>query len=221
MHLFRDMEKLKSQVLPVCTRVEENIHRALQLVEKSNPEMIKDLLRVEREIDLAEIEIEEECLKILALHQPVAKDLRYVVAILKINNDLERMGDMCVHVMERLEFVNRELSRPYVSRLLDCGQKVKQMVRLSLDCFIHLDRKLAETVQSMDDEVDTQYKTFSDDMKKAIKLQPDELDTWINLMFVSKQLERIADHSTNVVEDVLYLLDGEIVRHHGPAHLSL
>jgi len=213
MHLFRDMEKLKARVLPVCTRVEENIHRALQLVEKDNPEVIRDLMRVENEIDHAEIEIEEECLKILALHQPVAKDLRYVVAILKINNDLERMGDMCAHIVERLDFVNRELARTYIEHLLTCGQKVKQMVRISLDCFINLDRKLASEVQKMDDEVDTQYKSFSEEMKNCIRKRPEELDTWINLMFVSKQLERIADHANNIVCDVRYFLDGDIHRH--------
>lgn len=213
MHLFRDMEKLKARVLQECTLVEENIHRALQVVENDDGLIAKELLRVEKEIDQTEIEIEDECLKILALHQPVAKDLRFVVSILKINSDLERMGDMCVHIVERLDFVNRELARPHISRLADCGQKVKQMVRLSLDCLIQLDRKLIVQVDRMDDAVDEQYKSFSEDMKAAIKAQPNDLDTWINLMFVSKQLERIADHTTNIVEDVLYLLDGEIVRH--------
>jgi len=213
MHLFRDLEKLKGRVLSVCSRVEENIHRALQLVEKDNPEIVKELLRVESEIDYAEIEIEEECLKILALHQPVAKDLRFVIAMLKINNDLERMGDMCAHIVERLDYVNRELARDKLEKLLECGQKVKQMVRYSLDCLINLDRKLALEVQKRDDEVDALYKAFSEDMKGFICQRPEELETWINLMFVSKQLERIADHANNIVSDVLYLIDGEIRRH--------
>ncbi len=164
-------------------------------------------------IDDTEVTIEEECLKVLALHQPVAGDLRFIVAILKINNDLERMGDLAVNVAERAKFLaTRE--RPDVPLDLPLmADKTKAMMKKSLDALMKQNARLAYEVLEADDEIDSMNRDMYARIQDAIRKKPEHLESLIHLLSCSRHLERIADHATNIAEDVIYMIDGVIVRH--------
>ncbi|MFC1586650.1 phosphate signaling complex protein PhoU, partial [Fibrobacterota bacterium] len=205
---------LKKKMLYFCSMVEENLTQALYALEKHDQEIARGVFEKEKRIDEYEIEIEEDCLKILALHQPVASDLRFIIATLKINNDLERIDDMAVHIVERLLSIPLKLEgMSYFSRLNDCAIQVRKMLKSGLDSLVNLDANLAREIEEKDSEVDHFHQSFFEEMKNALKRDPEKADIWLNLLFISKQLERIADHTTNIAEDVIYLIEGRIVRH--------
>ena len=157
--------------------------------------------------------MEEECLKLLALHQPVAVDLRFLTAVIKINNDLERIGDQAVNIAERVVTIAR---RPPVTVPFDytlMAEKTEAMLRESLDALVNLDADLAHEVCLKDDEVDDMNREIYDKVKDAIRSQPERVGYLINLLLVSRHLERIADLATNIAEEVIYMVEGEISRH--------
>jgi len=162
---------------------------------------------------MREIDIEEECLKLLALHQPVAMDLRFIVAVLKINNDLERISDLAVNVAERAAFL---AARPKIDAPFDfllMARKAQTMLRMSLDALVNWESSLASQVCAMDDEVDAINREMYNQVKDEIRKHPENLDALIHLLSVSRHLERIADQATNIAEDVIYMVEGKIVRH--------
>ncbi len=214
-HLQRDIQDLKINLVSICTSVEENLTRAITSLENKNEKEAAKVVEVEKKIDSMEIEIEEECLKILALHQPVASDLRFVISALKINNDLERIGDMALHIVERFLSLDSQVANPKFPKLIQIAEEVRQMLRTSLDSLIYMDVNMAKTVWEQDKRVDAFHDDFFKEMKREIKDSPDYVNTWMNLLFISKQLERIGDHATNIAEDVIYLIEGNIVRHGG------
>jgi phosphate transport system protein len=212
-HLQREIEKLKRSLLALSARVEENLRRAVHAIDRHDVELARRVIDADIEIDHAEIDVEEECLKILALHQPVAIDLRLVIACLKINNDLERVGDLAVNIAERALFL---ADLPRVNAPFDfptMADKAQAMVRNSLDALIHLDAALARSVCAADDEVDAINRQMYEQVQDGIRRQPQALNSLIHLLCVSRHLERIADHATNIAEDVIYMLKGEITRH--------
>ncbi len=160
-----------------------------------------------------EVEIEEECLKILALYQPVAIDLRFLAAVIKINNDLERIADEAVNIARRVSIIaKREKIDISFDYSLMAG-KAEYMLKKSLDALVNLDIDLAFKVCTLDDEVDEMLREAYDRIKQAIGEYPDRVGYLINLLLISRHLERIADHGTNIAEEVIYLIEGEIVRH--------
>jgi phosphate transport system protein len=165
------------------------------------------------EIDDKEVEIEEECLKILALHQPVAVDLRFLSAVIKINNDLERVGDEAVNIAERVLILSKRKKYyiPFDYSLM--AKKTEFMLNKSLDAVVNMDVDGAVKVCDSDDEVDDLQKKAYEVITQAITETPDKLDYLLNLLLISKHLERIADHATNIAEEVVYMIEGEIVRH--------
>lgn len=217
-HLQRAIDKLMEQLISLSAKVEENVHQSILSLEEMNRKMAERVIRIDEEIDQREIEIEEECLKIFALHQPVAIDLRYLVAILKINNDLERIGDLsqniakhAIHVMKAEKTIKRFKYSPI-------AQKVQIMLKKSLDALINLSSEIAKEVLQADDEVDRMNKELSEEVIKEIKNNPDQVDLLIHFIHISRHLERIADHTTNIAEDLIYLTQGDIIRHsRGPA----
>ena len=213
MHLRREIERLKKMVLSMSAVVEENVHRAVVAIEQRDDDLARQVIAADGEIDRTEIDVEEECLKILALHQPVAIDLRLIVAVLKINNDLERIDDLAVNIAERALFLSHQ---PRVRVPFDfptMADKVRTMLKSSLDSLVNLDAGLARTVCASDDEVDDINRQMYDQVKQGISEHPEAMESLIHLLSVSRHLERIADHATNIAEDVLYMLEGEIVRH--------
>jgi phosphate transport system protein len=197
----------------LATRVEESLRAAVKSLITHDVRAAEQVIQNDQQIDRIEVEIEEECLKIMALHQPVAIDLRVVVAILKINNDLERIGDLAVNIAERAVALSQYQDIPTRFDFKGMGDKVQVMVRKSLDALVNLDSGKAQEVLRSDDEIDAIHREMYSQVRSEIASRPDQVDYFIQLLAVSRNLERVADHATNVAEDVIYLIDGQIVRH--------
>ncbi len=212
-HLHDEIATLKRFILELGTLAEESMLRALQSVKEGSRDLAAKVKNDDDRIDQMELEVEEECLKILALHQPVAGDLRYIVAVLKINNELERIGDLAVNIAERSLHLHevKKYAIPY-----DFGtmhEKVRTMMRLSLDSLVYYDLDMARRVLEIDDEVDAINRDMYSRVKERIREDLGSLDSMLDYLSISKYLERIADHLENVAEDVVYMIEGRIVRH--------
>lgn len=211
--LEREIEKLKKKILSLGTMVEENLHMAVTALEDRDEALAQKVIDNDEPIDEMEVELEEECLKILALYQPVATDLRFIIAVLKINNDLERIGDLAVNIAERALFL---ATLPESSIPLDFGAMaamVKTMLKGSLDALVNLDGQLAFNVTEADDDVDAMNRDMYKRITEAICTQKGNPDALIHQLSISRHLERIADQATNIAEDVIYMVEGRIVRH--------
>lgn len=213
MRLVKEVEALKIKLLELSAMVEHSLRRALLAVENGDELIAQDVIRADAQIDEAEVELEEECLKVLALHQPVAIDLRYIIAILKINNDIERIGDLAVNIARRsLDLTGHDdIVVPAV--LPEMAEKARIMLRASLDALVDFDGGRARKVLAMDDEVDVLHRTMFDRLIALLKSEGDRAPAFLPMLSISRNLERIADLATNIAEDVIYLVDGEIVRH--------
>jgi phosphate transport system protein len=212
-HLQREITNLKKSILSLGAIVEERVWQAVKAVSERDHDLAKSIIEADIEIDRMEVEIEEDSLKVLALHQPVAVDLRFIVAVLKINNDLERIGDLASNIASialRMANLNRIEMPPDFPVI---AEKTEAMLKNSLDALVNLDEDLAQGVRVDDDEVDSINRTIYDYVKENIKKDLNSLDAMIYLRGVSKNLERIADLATNIAEDVIYTCRGEIVRH--------
>jgi phosphate transport system protein len=212
-HFQRELDQLKKRILSLGAMAEERVRTAVKAMETRDSELAKRIIGTDYEIDEAEMEIEEECLKILALHQPVAVDLRFISAVIKINNDLERIGDEAVNIADRVLIIckREKLEIPFDFSAM--AEKTETMLKTSLDAVVNLDLDLAVKVIISDDEVDALENKAYDVIKEAIEDYPDRVGCLINLLLISRHLERIADHAQNIAEEVVYMIEGEIVRH--------
>ncbi len=186
---------------------------AVKAVEMRDMVLAEKVREHDREIDDMEVEVEEECLKILALHQPVAIDLRFIVAVLKLNNDLERIGDLSVAIARRAKSLAQLQNPAAILDFSGMAEKVKLMLRRCLQALVNMDAGLAREVCASDDEIDGLNRAMYDKIQARLKESPDEAPALLHLFAVSRSLERIADHATNIAEDVIYMIQGEIVRH--------
>jgi phosphate transport system protein len=212
-HLERQIEILKQKILFVGTLVEEAIAKAISALVNRDRNLAKQVIDEDAETDRMEVEVEEEVLKILALYQPVAADLRFVVAVLKINNDLERMGDLAKNIAKRVVFLTNGEKIELPHDLRPMANKAQQMVKESLDALVNADTLLARRVRDADDEVDSMRRTVQEFVEQKIAEHPEHTELLMRLLSVSRHLERLADLATNVAEDVIYMVEGEIVRH--------
>ena len=211
--LHHEMDQLKKSILTLGAAVEEALHLAVKSLQERNEKIAATVIDSDQEIDDMEVDLEEECLKLLALHQPVATDLRFIVAVLKINNDLERIGDLAVNIAERARFL---AVQPPVNVQLDFPamvESVQKMVKKSLDALVNMNTELACEVIEADDQVDNMNRDMYRLIQDAIAKDPRQLESLIHLLSTSRHLERIADQTTNIAEDVIYMIDGKIVRH--------
>lgn len=212
-HLQRELEKLKKRILSLGAMVEERVRMSTRALVEHDSKTAEKIISTDYEVDEREVEVEEECLKILALHQPVAVDLRFLTAVVKINNDLERIGDEAVNIARCVTSIAK---KEPLSVSMDFGlmaQKTQSMLKSSLDALVNLDLDLAFKVLTLDDDVDKMHSIMYDEVKKLIKESPNRVGYLINLYLISRYLERIADHATNIAEEVVYMIEGEIVRH--------
>lgn len=212
-HFEREIDRVKKKVLTLSAMVEDSLYQAVKAVETRDVVLGERVREMDREIDVMEVEVEEECLKILALHQPVAIDLRFIIAVLKLNNDLERIGDLAVNIARRAKSLS---NLPEPSHLLDfsgMAEKVKLMLRNCLEALVNMDAELARRVCASDDEIDALNRAMYEKISQSITAHPEQSATYLQLYAVSRNLERIADHATNIAEDVMYMIQGEIVRH--------
>jgi phosphate transport system protein len=215
-----EMENLKKRILALSATVEDNVYKAVQSLTDRNSSLAEEIIKSDLGIDEIEVTIEEECLKVLALHQPVAGDLRFIVAILKINSDLERMGDLAVNIAERAMFLATREKPDIPLDLPLMAEKTKAMMKKSLDSLMKQDAKLAYEVLETDDEIDAMNREMYARIQDAIRRKPEQIESLIHLLSCSRHLERIADHATNIAEDVIYMIDGVIVRHHAEDYRS-
>jgi phosphate transport system protein len=214
-HFLKEIEKLKQQILALSAVVEVSLRTAVRSIEEQDADLAHRVIDGDVEIDHREVDVEEECLKILALHQPVATDLRFVIAVLKINNDLERIGDLAVNIAERAVFLSAMPPPEVPLDFTRMMERVQDMVKKSLDSLVRLDAALARRVCADDDEVDAMNREMYESIKEGIRCNPTRgnINVMIHLLSVSRHLERIADHATNIAEDLIYMIEGEIVRH--------
>lgn len=213
----KEFDKLKKAIFSLSTLVEESVNQSVRAVARKDQQLANQVIDADKEIDQMEVEVEEECLKILALHQPVASDLRYIVAVLKLNNELERMGDLSVGISRnalRLVGVG-PANLPF--DIQPMGELVRTMLKNSLDALVNLDVDLARVVLATDKKVDELHHGMYDAAVGVDSPAHDDLDCILRHLSIARNLERIADHATNVAEDVIYLVEGEIVRHNAPA----
>jgi phosphate transport system protein len=211
--LEREVSKLKKGILGLSAMVENAVHLAVKSVGERNAQMARAVIDGDEEIDQAEVDLEEDCLKLLALYQPVAIDLRYIVAVLKINNDLERIGDLALNIAERAVLLSRLPPSEIPFDFQGMAEKVKSMLRTSLDALVELDPNLASEVCRADDEVDALLREMYLIVEKGMRENPGQIETLMIMLGISRLLERIADHTTNIAEDVIYMTTGQIVRH--------
>ena len=212
-HFQRELEKLKKKILSLGAMVEERVYMATKVIENRDPNLATQIIKADHEIDEMEVDVEEECLKVLALHQPVAVDLRFITAVIKINNDLERIGDEAVNIAERVQSISKSDLVSFHFDYSIMAEKAAAMLKQSLDALVNLDIDIALKVCTLDDEVDEIQSKAYRQIKQAIKENPEEITYLLNLYLISRHLERIADHATNIAEEVIYLIEGEIVRH--------
>jgi phosphate transport system protein len=212
-HFRRELDNIKKRILTLSSLVEERVQSATRAVENIDAELARGIIKADYEIDEMEVEIEEECLKVLALHQPVAVDLRFIIAVIKINSELERIGDQAVNIAQRVEIIAKRPKPPFMFDYAEMGQKAQRMLKMSLDALVNLDVDIAYKVITLDDEVDRIKNDAYDKIKQAIKDLPERVGYYINLLLISRHLERLADHATNIAEEVIYLVEGEIYRH--------
>jgi phosphate transport system protein len=212
-HLERELDKLRKKILTLGAMVEGNIEKAVLSLTRNDVKLAKEGIESDHEVDNLEVEIEEDCLKILALYQPAAIDLRYVVGILKMNNDLERMGDLAVNIAERAAYLAGRRGTELFLDFTKMSKKVIAMVKKALDSLIKMSSRMAQEVCAADDEVDALDREILLHIQDYIEQKPQEVKPLIHLLLVSRHLERIADQATNIAEDVIYMTEGTIIRH--------
>ncbi len=212
-HIRREIATLKKEILALGAAAEEILYKAMKSLEERDKALAEEVMEEDADIEQTEVEIEEDCLKVLALHQPVAGDLRLIIAILKINNDLERVGDLAVNIAERSVFLATREKVDIPPDFMKMSEISRDMLKKSLDALVTGDSALAHKVCGMDDAVDAINREMYILIQDEIKKDPSKMEALIHLLSVSRHLERVADLATNVAEDVIYMIDGEIVRH--------
>ena len=223
-HLQREIENLKRDLLLICSIVEEQVQKAVRALFDRDIELAREVQAMDEEVDRREIALEEDCLKTLALHQPVATNLRQLVAALKINSDLERIGDLAVNIARKAADLSgvgpaaqagaiglRPVEIP--ADFAAMSDETQAMLRKSLDALVQMDPALAREVCLCDDEVDRLKKKIRGQIEQRIQDDPDRIGGMLRLLSVSRNLERIADCAASIAEDVIYMVDGRIVRH--------
>lgn len=219
-HLQNDLNRLKKDLMILCSMVEGSVRNAVSAVTEIDLAKAERVINNDIIVDRKEIEIEEECLKILALHQPVAVDLRYVIACLKVNNDLERIGDLGVNIATRVIDIAKAPMVEHSVDFVPMMKKTQNMLKGAIDALINMDQERAREIIKQDQEVDCYNSKMFKDLSGLIKKNPAKIDYYLNLISVSRNLERIADYATNICEDIVYMVTGNIVRHSGGKNLK-
>jgi phosphate transport system protein len=212
-HLQNEIDKLKKSLLSLCASVEAQVEKAVRALLNRDAQLADEVEQGDEEIDRREVEVEEECLRILALYQPVANDLRFVVSALKINNDLERIGDQAVNIAHKAAALSAEPDRELPVDVTAMWSRTQGMLRDSLDAMVNLDVELAKDVCGRDDEVNRMKHDARVKIEKLVSQDPKANLCLLRLMAACRNLERIADLATNIAEDVIYLVEGRIIRH--------
>jgi len=215
--LHKEIDGLKRRILELGAVVEEHLRKAVRSLQDRNGVLAREVMEADEKVDQLEVDLEEEGLKIIALHQPVAVDMRFIVAVLRINSDLERIGDLAVNLAERALYL---AGRPEVALPLDIGpmaEKAQGMLKASLDALVNMDVELARRILDQDEEVDAMNREAYTVIYAHLKANPELAEPLLHMLSSTRHLERVADHATNIAEDVIYMVEGNIIRHQ-PEH---
>ncbi len=212
-HLEKELENIKKQLLELGAMAEDRLQKAIVAVSSNDLELARRIIDSDHEVDALEVAIEEECLKLIALYQPVAGDLRFLAVTIKINNDLERIGDQAVNIAQRVKTLAGKGGSDRYYDYLPMGKKVKNMLKKSLNAFVDADPAAAKEVLLADDEIDMMKSEIYDELKHLGSEKIGNIAHLLNLFLISRHLERVADHATNIAEEIIYMVEGEIVRH--------
>jgi phosphate transport system protein len=213
-HFDEELKKLSQELLRMGGLVEEQISRSVKSLVDRDTALAENVLRSDDAINMLEIEIEDMCLKFLALHQPAGSDLRFITMVMKIVNDLERMGDQAVNIAEHtLDLLKQPLLKPLIDipRMASLAQK---MVKDSLDAFVNRNTQLARSVCQRDDEVDNLNDQIFRELLTYMMEDSSKITRSVDLILIGRNIERVADHATNIGEDVIYLVEGKTIKHH-------
>lgn len=212
-HLEKELERIKKLVYALSARVDESLELAVKSFQDNNLELAKRVIENDKLIDDLEVEVEEECLKAMALYQPVAIDLRFIVAVMKMNSDFERIGDLAADIAKNGILINKSAKPKIPLDLHQMSYLVKSIVRKCLDALINIDSYLAREVIKDDLEINAMKAEMKDEIVQALKREPEHAEALITLLAITQRLERIGDHASNIAEDVIYMVEAEIVRH--------
>jgi len=219
-HFQEELELLQQRLLSMGGLAEDRMGESVRAVTQRDPALVERILVGDEPINALHIEIDDRCFKLLALHQPMAADLRGIVAAVKINTDLERVGDLAVNIAEAAK---RYLQHPPVKPLIDIprmGEIAQSMLRDALDAFVRRDTDLAETVLTADDQLDALKTQIFRELLTFMLSDPGTIEPALDLILISRHLERIGDHATNIAEDVIFMVSARDVRHHIADHPS-
>ena len=212
-HFETELQALKKRLLNMGALVEERVHGSIRALMERNLDAAQAIAHGDAEVNALQIEIDDRCLKLLALQQPMASDLRLITSAMKINADLERIGDQAVNIAENaLQMLNAPPLKPIID-LPRMAEMAEHMTRDSLDAFVRRDPALARQVLGQDDEVDSLKDTIFRVLLTYMMADPGTIERALSLILISRNLERIADHATNIAEDVIFLVEARDVRH--------
>ena len=212
-HLEKDVNQVRNRILDLGEMVAEGIETASAMIQNYDLVLVNQVYEVEHLIDKIEVEIEEECLKVLALHQPVSENLRFLIVVLKVNNDLERMGDQLKNIAERIEYISDKDRVVADLNLHSMAELCSKMVKESIVALTQQDAKKARTVLELDDELDIMHAATYKTLTKVMLDKSESIRAALSLLTVSSNLERIGDLATNIAEEIISMEEGEIVRH--------
>ena len=213
LQFMTSLDRLKRDLLSLASLVEEQLAQAVEALHQGSRSQADAVIERDSNVDRIEVEIEEDCLKNLVLYQPVAKDLRFVVSVLKINNDLEKIGDYAVNIAERARFLATQPTSQVKVDFAAMERTVASMVRRSVDAFMEQSSKKALEVIELEKEVDRVHRSNLDTLKKVMSAKSELVEICFEFLSVSRYLERVADLSKSIAEDVIYMVNGEIIRH--------
>src|SRR4051794_21659326 len=212
-HLQRDIDSLNTELLRVSSMVEEMIDKATQALAERRYDLADEGVKSDEYVDSHEVHVEEDCLKILALHQPVAVDLRRIATVMKANNDLERIADLAVSIAQRAQALAEYPAFKIPDRLPRMVVVATEMVRGAMNAFVNMDTAAARRIIAMDKTVDQYNRDIIGELQTRMQSLPENVPPGLHCFSAVRHIERIADHATNIAEDVIYLAEGDIVRH--------
>lgn len=212
-HLQRDLDHLNTELLKISSMVEEMIDKATQALIERRLQLADEVVHSDEFVDRHEVHVEEDCLKMLALHQPVAVDLRRIATVMKVNNDLERIADLAVSIAQRAQAMDEFPAFPIPDQLPGMVTLSTQMVRSAMDAFVNLDVGSARRIMALDATVDQRNREIIVELQTVMQTRPELVAAALHCFSAVRHVERIADHATNIAEDVVYLVEGDIVRH--------
>ncbi len=209
----QQIEKLKKRILKMSSLVDEQVEFAFKAIDEENEELAQLVIDRDEKVDRYEVKIDKLCQKLIALNQPVAMDLRYIMSAITINTNLERIGDIATNIAENFLLMKRKPA--FIKRIIfdDMVRLVKGMIKNALDSFINNDPKLAQSVIKTDDILDGYNMENYKNLKQIMKENPDNIDSAVAMLIISRQIERLGDHATNIAEDVFFIVEAQLIKH--------